>query len=327
MTVVGSLPLLTHPARAQHEATCPDTATGTRAETCVSVSATACAVADWGGFGQTVPVLAGSAGAGASTFTAIALDVLQQAGRCALAIDAAEPARSGLAAAVAATGTEAIYPVAGLGVRYSWRGRSLLAQLEPTSPPHGQPPAARLAPLPVITPHQWLPPSGLHPLHVTVVDLGQQWSASTHTPLHGPAAWLRMGAPDAPGPWPVLVVRATRPSLMAAEAALARLDPWITAAQAVAPVRLVVMASWKRRGWPSGVTGAAGARVAALLDDAVFIPAERELDIGGVTEHPTPARAQAAVGELLHEWGLLTPTHSNRPRQRQDAREGRGARS
>jgi hypothetical protein len=263
-----------------------------------------------------LPVLAGSAGAGASTFTAIAVDVLQQAGRCALAIDTAEPARSGLAAAFPAAGTDVSHPVAGVGVRYSWRGHSVLAQLEATNPPPGQP----LAPLPLISPSQWLPPSGLDPLHVTVVDLGQQWSASTHTPFEGPGAWLRMGVPDAPRPWPVLVVRATRPSLMAAEAALARLDPWISTGQAVPPVRLVVMASWKRRGWPAGVTGAAGARVAALLEDAVFVPADRELDVGGITEQPTPARAQAAVGELLHEWGLLSAHTSH------DAREGRGAR-
>jgi hypothetical protein len=263
---------------------------------------------DWGKFGVLVPVLAGSSGAGASTFTAIALDVLQQAGRCALAIDTAEPSRSGLAAAASPAGTAVIHPIPGWGVRYPWRGHSVLAQLEATHPPSRhplhQPPAA----LPKIAPSQWLPPGGLRPLHVTVVDLGQHWSSPAPTPLQGPAAWLRAGASDGPHPWPVLVVRATRPSLVAAEAALARLDPWIHAGHLVPPARLVVMASPRRRRWPHGVTGAAGARVAALLDDAVFVPADRELHLGGITEQPTPPRAQAAVGELLHDWGLLTPT-------------------
>jgi hypothetical protein len=262
--------------------------------------------ADWTPFGVVIPVLAGSSGAGASTFTAIALDVLQQAGRCALAIDPAEPTRSGLAAAAPVAGTDVTHPVEGWGVRYSWRGYSLLAQLEPITPPLVPTLTPLLGAPPSIAPHQWLPPSGLQPLHVTLVDLGQRWSACAHTPLQGAAAWLRMGAPDGPRPWPVLVVRATRPSLMAAEGALARLEPWISAGLAVAPVRLVVMASRKRRGWPAGVTAAAGARVAALLDDAVFVPADHTVDIGGITEQPTPARPQAAVGELLHEWGLLT---------------------
>lgn len=261
---------------------------------------------DWTPFGVVIPVLAGSSGAGASTFTATALDVLQQAGRCALAIDPAEPSRSGLATAAPVVGTTVTYPVEGWGVRYSWRGYSLLAQLEPTTPRLVPTLPPSLGTLPSIAPPQWLPPSGLHPLHVTLIDLGQQWSACTHTPLQGAGAWLRMGAPDGPRPWPVLVVRATRPSLIAAEGALARLDPWISAGLAVAPVRLVVMASRKRRGWPAGVTAAAGARVAALLDDAVFVPADHTVDIGGITEQPTPARAQVAVGELLHEWGLLT---------------------
>jgi hypothetical protein len=258
--------------------------------------------------------LAGSSGAGASTFTALAVDVLQQAGRCALAIDTADPSRSGLATAAPTAGTDVIYPVDGLSVRYSWRGYSLLAQLEPTiaaprawsapTPTQTQTPA--LGPLPSLTPLQWLPPSGLRPLHVTLVDLGQQWSTATHTPLRDAGAWLQTGTPDAPRPWPVLVVRATRPSLMAAEAALARLDRWIHTGQAVGPARLVVMASPKRRAWPAGVTGAAGVRVGALLEDAVFIPSNRELERGGITEQPTPPHAQAAVAELLHDWGLLT---------------------
>jgi hypothetical protein len=148
----------------------------------------------------------------------------------------------------------------------------------------------------------------LHPLHATVVDLGQHWSPATPTSMHGPGVWLRNGASEAARPWPVLVVRATRPSLVAAETALARLEPWIGTGQLVAPARLVVMASPKRRsGWPPGVVGAAGARVAALLEDAVFVPTDRELQLGGITEQPTPSRVQAAVGELLHDWGLLTP--------------------
>jgi hypothetical protein len=117
-------------------------------------------------------------------------------------------------------------------------------------------------------------------------------------------AWLRT-ANAGTAPRPVVVVRATRPSLAAAESALARLDSYIGSGELVAPARLVVMASWKKRGWPRGVTGAAGARVARLLDDAVFVPYDRSLDLGGITADPCPERVRAAVSELLDEWGLL----------------------
>lgn len=59
---------------------------------------------DWAGFGQVIPVLAGSPGAGASVLTAILSDALQLAGRCALVVDTADPVRSGLAMAARSEG-------------------------------------------------------------------------------------------------------------------------------------------------------------------------------------------------------------------------------
>jgi hypothetical protein len=265
---------------------------------------------DWSPFGLVLPVLSGSPGAGASVFSALAADVLQQAGRCALLVDTAEPSRSGLAAAAAITGAEVAYPAAGVGVRWSWRGHAVVAQMETDLEP--------LAPVPPFTPAEWLPPSGLVPLHVTIADVGQGWCAPTDAPLTGPGSWLAAGT-GADTPCPVLVVRATRPSLLAAEAALARMDPWVSAGQAVFPIRLVVMASWKRK-WPKGVAGVAGARVSSLLDDAVFVPHDEELLLGGISEHPTPPRAQAAVAQLLHEWGLLTPGPTSNTRTRATTR-------
>jgi hypothetical protein len=246
------------------------------------------------------PVLAGSAGAGASVFAAAAADALQRAGRCALLVDTAEPSRSGLCSAAEVEGRHATSPASGVRVRYSWRGHVVLARRETDLDP-------AITVLPGLEPMQWLPLPPLEPLHVTVVDLGQDWTRTEATTPTGARSWLRAPVGGCPAPRPVLVVRATRPSLMAAEAALARLDSWIGAGQLVAPARLVVMASWKKRGWPAGVTGAAGARVARLLDDAVFVPYDRDLDLGGVTAAPTPARVQAVVAELLDQWGLLTP--------------------
>jgi hypothetical protein len=256
---------------------------------------------DWSEFGVVLPVLSGSSGAGASVFAAAAVDALQRAGRCALLVDGAEPSRSGLSAAAAVEGAHSTNPAPAVRVRYSWRSHAVLARMETYLP--------ALTPIPPLEPRQWLPVDPpLAPLHVTVVDVGQEWARATTNPLSGACGWLRAGAANTPEPCPMLIVRATRPSLMAAEAALARLDPWISSGEVVAPVQLVVMASWKRRGWPSGVTGTAGARVARLLEDAVFVPYDRDLDLGGINEEPTPPRVQSAVASVLDQWDLLTPT-------------------
>lgn len=259
--------------------------------------------ANWSPFGVLLPVLAGSAGAGASVFAAAAVDALQRAGRCALLVDTAEPSRSGLCSATEVEGQHATDPAPGVRVRYSWRGHAVLARRETDLDP-----AITVAP--GLAPMQWLPLPPLEPLHTTVVDLGGDWTRPGAAGPDGARSWLRAPAGGSPPPRPVLVVRATRPSLMAAEAALARLDSQVGAGQLVAPARLVVMASWKKRGWPPGVTGTAGARVARLLEDAVFVPYDRELDLGGVTADPCPARVQAVVADLLDQWGLLTPTRA-----------------
>jgi hypothetical protein len=261
--------------------------------------------ADWSPFGAVIPVLSGSAGAGASVLAAALVDVLRAAGRCALLIDAAEPGRSGLAGAVASECPWTTTPVDGVWARYSWREDALVAHLETNQTSHRP---TSLAPV------SWL----LEPqpsMEVTVADLGQEWLRSpVADPLSGAGAWLRAGWPESPRP--LLVVRATRPSLIAAEAALARLDPWLRTGHAVAPVQLVVMASWKRRGWPSGVTGAAGARVAALLEHALVVPYDRSVELGGVTDEPTSPRLQAALAPLLHQWGLLTAPRPTPTRHR-----------
>jgi hypothetical protein len=257
--------------------------------------------ADLSPFGVVVPVLAGSSGAGASVFAAAAVDALQRAGRCTLLVDAAEPFRSGLSSATEVEGQHATSPAPGIRVRYSWRDHAVMASRETDLDP-------AVAAIPGLEPLQWLPLPPLEPLHTTVVDLGQDWTRPESCAPDGACGWLRTPTGRSSAPRPVLVVRATRPSLMAAEAALARLDTQVGAGQLVAPARLVVMASWKKRGWPAGVTGAAGARVARLLDDAVFVPYDRDLDLGGVTADPTPTRVQAVVAGLFDQWGLLTPT-------------------
>lgn len=251
--------------------------------------ATVAAPVDWSGFGQVIPVLAGSPGAGASVLTAVLSDVVQLAGRCALVVDTADPVRSGLAMAARSEGPWVAGPHPSVRIRYSWRAQALLARVETSLPV--------VAPGMVPPPGFWRPP--VRELHATVVDIGHDaWRVSAH-PLTGAGEWLRQGSP---APRPVLVVRATRPSLMHAEQVLARLDAWVRIGAVTPPSQLVVMGATR---WPPGVAGVAGRRVAGLLEGAVFVPHDPELAVGGITAQVTPAQARDAVTPLLRSWGLL----------------------
>lgn len=265
----------------------------------------ACRPVNWSPFGSVLPVLAGSPGAGASVVAVALADALQQAGRCVLVVDAADPARSGLALAAAAEGPWTRHPHDAVTVRYSWRDRAVLARLESTLP--------MVSPGMVPPPPAWLPE--LSPLHATVIDVGHDgWRACTD-PLLGAGGWLRIGSP---APRPLLVVRPTRPSLRHAEQVLARLDPWVAAGVAIPPCQLVVNGS---RRWPAGVAGAAGRRLLGLLPTAIFVPHDRAVEIGGITDAPLPRRLVDAVRPLLSAWGLLPP--AGHPLATARTREGR----
>lgn len=244
---------------------------------------------DWSGFGQVIPVLAGSPGAGASVLTAVISDALQLAARSVLVVDTADPVRSGLARATRSEGPWVPGPHPSVWVRYSWRARAILARVETSLPV--------LAPGMVPPPRFWRP--AVRVLHATVVDLGHDpWRVSAH-PLTGAGEWLRRGTPP---PRPVLVVHPTRPSLIHAEQVLARLEAWVGLGAASAPTQLVVMGA---RRWPGGVVGVAGRRIAGLLENAVFVPPDPDLAVGGITAEVTPTRARKALAPLLRSWGLV----------------------
>lgn len=245
----------------------------------------------WAAFGPLIPVLAGSAGAGASCIAAAITDALQQDERCALLIDADDPARSGLAAASSVDGPWTRQITEHITVRYSWRDDALLARLETALP--------AITPGMVPPPPDWLPDPAPDPLHATVVDLGHGGWRTAATPIYGAGGWLRRGLPTQR---PILVVRATRPSLRQAEQLLARLDPWIQRGLATPIYQLVVNGARK---WPPGVAGAAGPRVAALLDEALFVPHVPAWELGGVTDEPSPAKAVDALRPLLASWQLI----------------------
>ncbi|MCF7547273.1 hypothetical protein [Pseudonocardia sp. WMMC193] len=254
---------------------------------------------DWAPFGTVVPVLAGSPGAGASCVAAALADALQLAARCVLIVDAADPARSGLAGAASAEGPWTSQISAHTAIRFSWRDQALLARVETDLP--------AISPGLVPPPPEWLP--RVDPLHVTVVDIGHDGWRTTANPLLGAGGWLRNGAP---APRPVLVVRATRPSLRHAEQVLARLDSWVSSGIAVPPAQLAVVGAKK---WPAGVAGAAGRRLDGLLDDAVFVPLEQSLEIGGITDELLPDRVLDAVTPLLTGLGLFPESDRSRSRK------------
>jgi hypothetical protein len=245
----------------------------------------------WSAFGTLIPVLAGSAGAGASCIAAAITDALQQAGRCTLLVDADDPARSGLACASTHDGPWVRRISDEVAVRYSWRDNALVARLSTELP--------TITPGMVPAPPDWLSDPAPDPLHATVVDLGHGGWRAAAAPLHGAGGWMRRGLPTQR---PILVVRATRPSLRQAEQLLARLEPWVNRGVATAVAQLVVNGARK---WPSGVAGAAGPRVAALLDDALFVPHQTGWDVAGVTDEPSPSRAVDALWTLLASWGLI----------------------
>ena len=221
----------------------------------LAVPTAATQAVDWSRFGAVVPVLAGSPGAGASVLAAAVTDALQQAGQRVLLVDAADPARSGLAAAAPEEGLHVRQVHPGLHLRYSWRHESLLARMESRFP---------ITPAMVPPPPAWLPDRG--PVHVTVVDVGHDGWRAAADPLLGAGGWLRRGQPAT---LPILVVRPTRPSLQQAEQVLARLYRWVNARVAEPPAQLVVVGA---RRWPRGVTGAAGRLLDPLIPDAVFVP-------------------------------------------------------
>lgn len=261
---------------------------------------------DWSRFGALFPVLAGSSGAGSSVLAAGLADVLAEAGLDTLLVDPAEPALSGLAVAAA---SDIATQASAEGVRWSPRGPSVLARLDDDFCSAADAFEVK-GPL---RPDAWLPTE--IPPATTVVDLGSTWRTRADSAFG--RAWLRtIPGTAAARPYPLLVVRPTRPSLLAAEAALARFAPWLGRGEMAGPAQLVVTASWRAR-WPAGVAGAAGARLAPLLDDALFVPFDEDLERGGVTDVPTPARVRTVLAEFLERWApspLASPTRPSRRR-------------
>lgn len=251
---------------------------------------------DYSGLGQVIPVIPSSSGAGASVVATLLADALQTLSWRVLLVDTADPRRYGLACAARSDGPVREGPHETVNIRMSQRGHAVVAHLETTLP--------MLSPGLVPPPQFWMPPDSTP--QATVVDLSYDAWRLAAQPLSGPGAWLRNGSPT---PRPILLVRPSRPSLVQAEQVLARLETWTATGIAVAPDALVVVGAKK---WPDGVAGAAGRRVSALLDSAVFLPHDKEIATGGIGPDITPARLREAVMPLLRSWGLVPTSGATR---------------
>lgn len=275
-----------------------------RTEAATAASSTDEPPHNWAPFGQVFPVLGAAPGVGASFVATALTDLLtHEHHRRVLLVDGAEPATSGLAEAAAA-GPVSPTSIPAIGVQQARRGPARLARLEVRGSPVV---AAGMLP----SPTAWLPTEGWWNPEATVVDLGWDAARVAANPAWAPARWLQAGTP---APAPVFVVRASRPCLTRADMILHRLAPWAAAGQILAPAALVVVGA---RRWPKGVVGAVSDRLAGLMDDAVFLPRDDAMEVGGITETPVPARLRSYLRPLarrLTDDPTPTETNSSRPR-------------
>lgn len=243
----------------------------------------------WDPMGTVIPVLAASPGAGASVVAAALADALHTSRRSVMLVDTADPVRSGLSRAVRTEGAWVRGPHPLVRIRLSRRRGVLVGRIDTE--------------LPVISPGMVPSPPWWRLLGVrhdaTVVDIAHDAWRVAANPLVGAGAWMRHGMPS---PRPILVCQPSAPSLLSAEAVLARLDAW-AAVGALAPVERLVVVGARR--WPRDVRGVAGRRLSTLVDDAVFVPHDPTIAAHGITAAISPARIRNALRPVLT--GLRLP--------------------
>lgn len=244
-------------------------------------------------FGLVIPVLGASGGVGVSVVAAALSDALQLAGYSVLLADTAGPVRSGLGKAARVDGPVVRVPEPAARVRFSWRAQALVGRVEDPRSTRSVAPSL-----------WWLP--GERRVQATVVDVaGDAWELASDVRL-GTGRWLTLAA------CPLLVVRPTVPGLVQAEQVLARLQPWVLR-RLIPPIGHLVVVGARR--WPPRVAAAAGSRVNAMLESAVFVPHDREVATEGITADVTPDKVRSALSPLLRQWrtaGWLPPPAPDR---------------
>lgn len=226
--------------------------------------------------GSAVLVLAGHAGAGASTVALLIGEAAATAGARARVIECADPARSGVAAA-----TDAELGDDGAGWRRGRRGALEVDRLCRHVGDVEDVAAPRLD----------------RQASVTVVDGG--WAAWD---ILAATSWVSSLQHTAQL---VLVCRATVPGVRQTEQLLSAL-----------PGRQPLIAAVGAAKWPGVVSASCGPllRSARAEDRIVAIPLDRQLDVTGVTGSPLPKQLTAAGRALASQLftDLPAPTHRQR---------------
>jgi hypothetical protein len=244
-----------------------------------------------------IRVIAGHAGAGASTVALAIADAAAAAGRTVRLVEAVHPSRSGLLAATSAE--------LGLDDTGAWArgtrgdptaaGRLTITRRANDTAPDGWP-VDDPPPIPDSRPAV----SGRRDAgreDVSIVDLG---------PV--PVNALRGVARD--GERVVIACRATIPGLRLTEQVLGHLGD--------AEVLLAVVGP---RRWPGGLTASGGSGIRTLMaaHRIVAVPQNRRLVVSGLTYRPLPKTVLAAGTKLWHALQAATPTTVGEPVDRTPA--------
>jgi len=228
--------------------------------------------------GLAVLVLAGHAGAGASTVALLLGEAAVTAGTATRLVECADPTRSGVAAA-----TDIELGEDPSGWRLGRRGDLVVER-----------PARRVANVEDVAPPAPVSTGG----SLTVVDAG--WSAWD---VLASASWVTGLLHTAQV---VVVFRATVPGVRQTEQLLAALpgrDPLVAA---VGPAK-----------WPGVVSASCGPllRAAHSADRIVPVPLDRQLDVTGLTAGPVPKQLTAAGRSLAGRVLTVLPAPTTRQRR------------
>ncbi|MFI5934079.1 hypothetical protein [Actinoplanes sp. NPDC051494] len=243
--------------------------------------------------GVVFPVFGAHPQAGTSGVALALADAAALAGLRVQLIDSAEPARSGLVTATQADGRS--WPVGDDrgSIRLASRslGRAVVSvrRIVSTGPP--------LGPWAVPRPVDWVAREPWQ-VDVTIVDLGwDMWRVMAPQAGLGPLEWCVLGNATV---HPILVMRATLPSVSAAELILHRYGVGVERAGLTPVQRLAVAGAG---GWPDRVRGATGNLVEGLAHDAVFLPHDPVAAVEGWTAAPTPPASSRPAATILRGFG------------------------
>jgi hypothetical protein len=236
------------------------------------------------------PVLAAHPQVGVSGVALAMADAAAAAGLAVLLVDCADPRRSGLAGIASHEGPAVPIGGGSWSVRVSVRAasggrpvqvRRVIAPAGPWTPVDLPPPGAWLA----VAPGRW---------DLVVVDLGWDvWHLLAGPQSLGPMRWL---SNDWQLTSPVLVVRATVPSLAAAEGVLSRYLAAYSAGWLAGVAQVAVVGA---SSWPPEVLSGAGRLARLAAGREVFVPWASAAAVAGWSPAPLPAELLDAGRRLL----------------------------